>query len=352
MSNNDNFQEALLRLTSPHFNTLHKEIEALLLRTSTLESQVAALEEQLNTLSSQLSSPEETKTRVNAILVSAIYDSARNEEEQFAKAIAPIMGPAIRHQIREAKEDIIEALFPLIGQIIGKALSEAIRELTRNIDARLRKGLDLRTRYRRFTARLQGLSEAEAMLREVMPFSIKHVFLIHYQTGLLLSHLSISEEKQTDLYPISGMLTAIRDFVRDSFEAKGELEEIAHGDQRILLASGKDAYLAVVLEGLEPSGYGILMDRIANEVNVQHELSLRKFDGNPEQLPDLELPLKPFLQPAEQNLQANEAVPMSRSQKRMVWASAILIPVIFGLLAFACLFFIRLWPYAFPDTQF
>ena len=88
---------------------------------------------------------------------------------------------------------------------------------------------------------------------------------------------------------ISGMLTAIRDFVSDSFgKEEGELEEVAFGKQRILLEGGQHAYLAVVLEGVEPEGYALLMREVIEKIHLNHENDLREFDGHQEHLPDFE----------------------------------------------------------------
>ena len=52
---------------------------------------------------------------------------------------------------------------------------------------------------------------------------------------------------------ISGMLIAIRDFVDHSFghlpTKDKELDEIKYGDERIIIQSGRAAYLAVVITG-------------------------------------------------------------------------------------------------------
>ena len=53
---------------------------------------------------------------------------------------------------------------------------------------------------------------------------------------------------------IGGMLTAIREFARESFgrgRTDTELDEIQYGDERIILQSGQYAYLAVVIRGVQ-----------------------------------------------------------------------------------------------------
>jgi hypothetical protein len=166
----------------------------------------------------------------------------------------------------------------------------------------------------------------------------------------LLTHLSVPEGQADDLDLISGMLTAIRDFVKDSFGAgEGELEEITHGDQRILIESGQYAYLAVVLEGVEPTGYAPLMGRVINTINVQYEKNLRDFTGDMGQLPEFKPLLAPLFAPTQEHLEpAIELAPLSRGQKWALVAGIGSILLALFLVGLACIYSIRLWPVVFP----
>jgi len=405
----EGLRQALLRLTSPHYSTLQDEIESLRKQISGFESLLgeikqiqenlaqrdqelnhqdqelqalveeakaslnklearfteinqslaediraneSILKNELAVLQAHVYNPQEVSKRVGPVLIPLISESVSQDQDEFAEAVAPVIGPAIRHQIREAKQDIIDALFPLIGEIIGKAISESIRELTRKIDARLRRQLDFRSRLQILFARMRGVSEAELLMRDALPYTIYHVFLIHRQSGLLLQHIPVSEDQAQDTDLISGMLTAIRDFVRDSFgEGVGDLEEIAYGDERILLESGQYAYLAVVLDGVEPAGYNQLMRDVVGQIHLHHDESLRKFDGDMERLPDFRKALSPITTtlPVESDSRL-EQEQLSRRQKLLILGAAIGILALVGLLIFACIFTIRLWPLAFPAS--
>ncbi len=168
----------------------------------------------------------------------------------MAEALGPIMGEAIRVQIRDSRKDMIEALYPVIGATVQRAVGEFTKEFQRNIDARLKATFGPQGMVRTAMARMRGVSSAELALRDLLPFSIKEIFLIQHGSGLLLaySHPGSTEVADSDL--ISGMLTAIRDFVHDSFghgDEDKELDEIQYGDERIIIQSGRAAYLAVVI---------------------------------------------------------------------------------------------------------
>jgi len=236
-----------------------------------------------------------------------------SDEDALAAIIAPVMGDAIRRKIRDARDEMIEALYPIIGQTVVRAVSEAIRDLARTIDARMRTTFNLRTIWRRLQARVSGVSGAEMALRESLPFEVAEVFLIHRETGLLLWHVSRDPDASPDSDLISGMLTAIRDFAQDAFGRgeEGQLDEIQYGERRILIEAARHAYLAVVVDGIEPPGFRAQMREQIIEVEHAHEKTLRHYEGDP-------TPLAPVKEPLRSLITAAEPRALSPAQKRIL----------------------------------
>jgi hypothetical protein len=220
-----------------------------------------------------------------------------NDRDALAGTIAPIISDAIRRKIRDAREEMIEALYPIIGQTVVRAVSEAIRDLARNIDAQMRTSFSPRAIWRRLQARVSGVSGAEVALRDSLPFAVDQVFLIHQETGLLLWYVSQSIDESFDSDLISGMLTAIRDFVEDTFgrDESGDLDAIQYGDRRILIETAQYAYLAVVVDGIEPSGFRAKMRERVIDINHTHEDTLRQYDGDNRPLASVEPSLRSLL---------------------------------------------------------
>ncbi len=238
------------------------------------------------------------------------------DREVLVATIAPWLGDLIRRRIRDAREEMIEALYPLIGQEVVRAVSEAIRDLAREIDARMRRTLSLRVLWRRFRARLSGVSGAEMALREALPFTVTDALLVHRETGLLLVHVSNEGEALPDSDLISSMLTAIRDFVEDAFGRgeEGDLDEIQYGEQRILIETAEHVYLAVLVEGVEPPGFRAAMRERVIEVSHAHESVLRQYEGDPAPLAPVEASLRSLFT-------AFEPRAMSVPQKRVLAAA-------------------------------
>ncbi len=72
------------------------------------------------------------------------------------------------------------------------------------------------------------------VLKHTMHFRVEHIFLIHRKTGLLLAHSAAPEASAQDPQLVSSMLSAIQDFVRDSFSeeavAAGRIDTACSAD--------------------------------------------------------------------------------------------------------------------------
>ena len=212
----------------------------------------------------------------------AELDARTSDRDALIAAITPILGDVIRHKIQDSREEMIEALYPILGQLIGRAVSEAIRDLARSIDARMRTSFAPQAIVRRLRARIRGIPASALLLRDALPFQVTEVFLVERQSGLLLQHLSHDPEEDADSDLVSGMLTAIRDFAQDTFgrDRAGQLDEVQYGSQRILIEASRHAYLAAVIEGVEPAGWrSNLRDRIMRFENEYAEI-LGRYDGD------------------------------------------------------------------------
>jgi hypothetical protein len=341
-----------------HLQEAHVQIDRLSGRLEELNKQlkkeiiegIKRVDAELTNLERDLDDPDEVAKRIEPVFVPVLHQRVQDGDGELAEVISPVIGPAIRHQIRSAKQDIIDALYPVIGQIISKAISEEIRELTHKIDTQLRGQFNLGSRIRLILGRLRGVSLGEQILREALPYEIHHVFLIHHKTGLILEHLTATGETVEDADVISGMLTAIRDFVRDSFgQGEGELEEITQGDQRVLIEGGQYAYVAIVLEGVEPTGYSHFVRSVVSDIHVNFEADLRGFDGELGSWPDLTSLLQTLFSPGPDRLMTTStAESLSRSQLLTIVGLVIGGLLLIAAIIFACIFTVRLWPLAFP----
>jgi len=205
-----------------------------------------------------------------------------NDKQALVDTMTPIVASSIRQSISESREEMIDALYPILGRLVTRAVSESMRELVHRIDAQMRNAFSMQTIARRMKARTMGVSEAELILREALPFKVHEVFLIHRETGILLRFASAEPAVSGDFDLISRMLTAIRDFAQDAFgrSEEGELDEIQYGETTILLEAAQRVYLAVVTEGVIPPGFRTGVRERLYQIEADMSITLRDFDGD------------------------------------------------------------------------
>ena len=100
-----------------------------------------------------------------------------------------------------------------------------------------------------YKSRKEELDENVTIIesKPVAKYKVEELYLI-YKDGRLLRNVSAVEVK-TDTDIMSGMLTAINDFVQDSFQTEGDLGSIDYGNNKIILQRGEHSYLAAVVYG-------------------------------------------------------------------------------------------------------
>ncbi len=302
----------------------------------------------LETLEELRRQHEDTEALINRIAPSMpgmVRRSIRESGPEMAETLGPIMGEAIRVQIRDSRDEMVDTLYPVIGATIQKALSQFSRELQRNIDARLRSTFGPEGFLRRLTARLRGVSASELTLREALPFEIKEIFLIHRSSGMLIAHSHHGDLTAGDSDLIGGMLTAIREFVRDAFQGEDELDEVQFGEDRIVIQNGASAYLAAVIHGIEPEGFRAHLTEFVSNLHLRHASALRDFDGDPESVPNFQ----PMLAQLIAELTGREEKrPLTKQQKIGYTLAGVLVFLSILLACFYLVFTIRLLPLAFP----
>lgn len=239
-----------------------------------------------------------------------------NDDERLSQVIAPALDRALRTSIEQNREEMIEALYPIIGQTVVRAVREAIQDLARTVDARVRTSFSPRMVMERFHARMRGVQSADLSLREVLPFRVEQVFLIHRASGLLLRHVATDPTTTQDSDLVSGMLTAVRDFAADAFgrRAGEHLDVIEYGGRRILTEAAEYVYLAVVVKGVEPVGFRAAMrDRVIG-INNRYHTILLGYDGDatPFAAVDPQLASLSFVEPE------TDSPERARNQKRVI----------------------------------
>lgn len=215
-----------------------------------------------------------TSETVADALPSAVHiGSARGDA--LLSAMQPLVSQSLLRTVEKQPDTLVNVLFPVIGPAIRKAVADAMAKMLEQLGQTLDHAFSLRSWGWRIEALVAGKPFYEVVLLHSLIYRVEQVFLIHIQTGLLLLHVSREVQgggqqvhvRDADL--VSGMLTAIQDFVKDSFETSGRdgLDRIKVGDLTVLIERGPHAVLAAVVRGVPPTG---LSEVVAEALEVCH----------------------------------------------------------------------------------
>ncbi len=110
---------------------------------------------------------------------------------------------------------------------------------------------------------------------------IEDVFLIA-RDGILISHLTNTTTQGKDEDQLSGMLTAVQDFVQDAFTYGGnrELHQMEFGDYHILMERGKSVYLAVVYMGRDSGLIRKKVRAVLDRIEATYGPVFERWDGD------------------------------------------------------------------------
>ncbi|MGB3654000.1 MAG: BON domain-containing protein, partial [Rivularia sp. (in: cyanobacteria)] len=230
---------------------------------------------------------EQDKDSMGAALAAAIpvaiSEQINVDSEVFASAIAPAMGEAIKKQIELEKDKIVDALYPVIGNTIAKYMGETIQAINEQIE----NTLSVEGIKRKIQAKLQGVSEAELIVKESISFTPQAIFLIHKASGLVICDIQPHDSEHLESDMIAGMLTAIRSFANDCMIQSGnsELDEIDYGNFKIILEVAGYCYLAIIVKGKPPKAFILKMRQILSQIIKTYGKSIEQFDGDLETVP-------------------------------------------------------------------
>jgi outer membrane protein OmpA-like peptidoglycan-associated protein len=237
-----------------------------------------------------VNSPADIANAIAPEIGLAIKEQIRLDQESIVQALAPEMGKTITAQIKLERDSMVDALYPVIGSTISRYMAEAIK----TINEKVSNAISVEGIGRKIRSQVQGVSEAELILKESVPFTVQAAFLIHKASGLIISEVQNSESYQLESEMVAGMLTAIRSFVNDCIVQSGEVSElnqIEYGDSKIMLEVAGYCYIAVVIKGEPPHSFINKMRRNVSNLILNYGKLIQEFNGDPGTIPDALHPL-------------------------------------------------------------
>jgi outer membrane protein OmpA-like peptidoglycan-associated protein len=235
-------------------------------------------QEQIAKLQQRLDDPSVRAGELAEVLPEAVR-AAR--EVKLQKALDPVLDRTVRQFVLKHPRELADAIYPIIGPAIRRAVSAAIRDMAESLNQIAEKSMSFRALRWRLEALMSGKPFSELLLARSLLYSVEQVFLIHRQGGLLLQHVVAKSAVVKDADMVSGMLTAIQDFVSDSFVGAGqELEMVKVGEFKLWMQHGPKAVLAGAVRGSPPMELKALFRQAIEGVHAAFAAELESFQGD------------------------------------------------------------------------
>jgi outer membrane protein OmpA-like peptidoglycan-associated protein len=285
---------------------------------------------ELARLRKRLDDPNVRAEDISQIVAEAIALRSKRDRAVL-RTLQPMIEESLKISVERDPRFIADALYPIIGQAVRKAVAHSLRGMVESLNHILERSFSWDSAMWRIEALRTGKSFGEIALMRSLRFRVEEVFLIHRETGLLLAHAAAKGAITQDADLVSGMLTAVQDFVRDSFTPgkSDELETMQVGEYTVWVLHGPLALIAGVVSGAAPPDLRNIFQRTLEHVHGEFSQQLQGFSGDAATLSGV----KPLLQACLLGSQSKE---IKRSY-RWVWPVTALALIIFA----ATFFYVR-----------
>ena len=251
------------------------------------QEELAELREKLLTLENDL------LTTLSENLPQALRD--HHKEPQAFKDLVTSLQPgtisAIQQSANHDKQPLTNALFPVMGPAIRAYVLELFRGMAEELNQNIQNATSAERIKWRFQAKMAGKPYSEYVVLKTRSFRIEEAYLIQKDTGLLVLHAASdpSNEASGEADLVSGMFTAIRSFVKDSFTTTSsisepsdeqELDRFTFGEREVLIEVGPSLVLAAVAHGVPSTSIRDELKRILEDLHTQLNPILDDFSGD------------------------------------------------------------------------
>ena len=281
---------------------------------------------QIYALRRRLEDPQMRAEDLSKIIAEAIALRSK-QDRKLQTTLQPLIEESLRISVARDPVMLATALFPIIAEAVRTGISHVQQGLFDSLNRVLDRAFSLESWKWRLEAWRSGTSYGEVALARSFIYRVEQVFLIHRKTGLLLGHVSSGDGVVQDADLVSGMLTALQDFVRDSFgpSKSDELEVMQVGEFKLWVQHGPLALLAAVVSGQPPPALRQVFARELETIHREFTLALQHFDGETDAIAGSEVHLQRCM------LSAGKA--NTKRSYEAVWVAGIFVLLLIGIFA-------------------
>lgn len=253
------------------------------------------------------------------------------EGDRLASALQEPVGSCIRYSIERDSQTYADVLFPVMGPAIRRAIGVTLKTFVQSINQAVEHSLSIRGLRWRWEAWRSGAPFAAVVLKHTLIYRVEAAYLIDSHSGLLIGYAVASTHSTLkDEDAVSAMLTAIQDFVQDSFSSTGDagLETVEIGERALWVIREGEVFLACMISGIAPPELRARLEAVLSEIRSVYGHRLVHFDGDKSAVVGVEAMLEQCLA-----MEYKDAEASARTPALWPWVTSLVL--ILGALGYA-----------------
>lgn len=265
---------------------------------------------------------------VGKVVTEALHDRQKSDNS-INTILLPIVENSVEHSVTHHSDRLVNSLYPLMGSLIRKSVSAFLSDFIEKTNQLIEHSFTIKGMKWRFQAWKAGINFTEYIVSQTYNYRVEHVLLIHQETGLLLNSVNLSQHNENDADLISSMLTAINDFVGDSFQVnkdglKEQLQTVSTDNFNLLIKPGPNAIIVAAVTGTPPQQVSDQLQLTLEDIHRLYTEDLREFNGNNAPFENSENQLRDCLLEEEKNTELTET-----KKSRLIWVIILLLISVF-----------------------
>ncbi len=282
---------------------------------------VGPTRESIRELRAEIEQNELNAEKISGCLPEAIRRSAA-DGDHLAKAIGPTFSVAFNESVKSDPQALADAVSPIMGPAIQRYIQQQIQAMVQSLNTTLDQSFSPKGLRWRLEALKTGKPFAEVVLLHTLVYRIEQVLLIDPNTGLLMqSASSLSQDDDADI--VSSLLSAIQDFMRDSFshqsDSGSELQDMKTNELTVWIHHGPSAVLAIAIRGAPPISLRQKLQSVLDKLHVEYRSLLENFRGDTTHLEIVRPELEELLESEFVSKNTPKKVDDSESKSKPWW---------------------------------
>ena len=240
----------------------------------------------------------ESRTRDVLEVLPPAINAGIEKDDSLVKAFKAPVSKSLKQAIREEPEEYAQILYPVMGPSIRRAITQAISAMMITINQTLESATSAQGLKLRLQSMRTGVPYGELALRRSLKFKVEHIYLIDRDSGMRITDIAGDGAHSLDSDAVSAMFSAIQAFVQDSFSQNenDRLTDFKVGEYNVWIAHGPNAMLACVIFGDAPENLKLQLYDMLDNIRTEYSSELNAFDGDSSIFLGLEDMLDPLLQ--------------------------------------------------------